>query len=189
MVVVLWSFSFHRDLPFLSLQWFCLNIPADLRNKWHLVIDRLTVLFLKFLEYFHKMQVFVWWLLELHIIKIVSSYIIWVTVKEASKFPLSNSYTACQHLPCAYTPKCRERASPCQTSLKLWDPAGFVHLLGNCLDIFHIPSVSRVSAPTFPPGIKILLVQFYGFKRHTPSPAQTVCKHHLRMKGIEGLGR
>ncbi|KFP76012.1 Piezo-type mechanosensitive ion channel component 1, partial [Acanthisitta chloris] len=64
---------------------------TDLRNKWHLVIDRLTVLFLKFLEYFHKMQVFVWWLLELHIIKIVSSYIIWVTVKEASKHPLSNS--------------------------------------------------------------------------------------------------
>uniref|UniRef100_A0A8C4U9W9 Piezo type mechanosensitive ion channel component 2 n=1 Tax=Falco tinnunculus TaxID=100819 RepID=A0A8C4U9W9_FALTI len=59
---------------------------ADLRNKWHLVIDRLTVLFLKFLEYFHKMQVFVWWLLELHIIKIVSSYIIWVTVKEVSLF-------------------------------------------------------------------------------------------------------
>ncbi|KAL2308503.1 hypothetical protein Nmel_001544 [Mimus melanotis] len=58
----------------------------NLRNKWHLVIDRLTVLFLKFLEYFHKMQVFVWWLLELHIIKIVSSYIIWVTVKEVSLF-------------------------------------------------------------------------------------------------------
>ncbi|XP_007433600.1 piezo-type mechanosensitive ion channel component 2 isoform X1 [Python bivittatus] len=57
---------------------------SDLRNKWHLVIDRLTVLFLKFLECFHKFQVFVWWLLELHIIKIVSSYIIWVTVKEVS---------------------------------------------------------------------------------------------------------
>jgi len=69
-----------------------LKISADLRNKWQLVIDRLTVLFLKFLEYFHKMQVFVWWLLELHIIKIVSSYIIWVTVKEASKYPLSKSY-------------------------------------------------------------------------------------------------
>ncbi|XP_034373960.1 piezo-type mechanosensitive ion channel component 2 isoform X3 [Arvicanthis niloticus] len=57
---------------------------SDLRNKWHLVIDRLTVLFLKFLEYFHKLQVFMWWILELHIIKIVSSYIIWVTVKEVS---------------------------------------------------------------------------------------------------------
>nr|XP_014343966.1 PREDICTED: piezo-type mechanosensitive ion channel component 2 [Latimeria chalumnae] len=59
---------------------------SELKNKWHLVIDRLTVLFLKFLEYFHKLQVFVWWLLELHIIKIVSSYIIWVTVKEVSLF-------------------------------------------------------------------------------------------------------
>ncbi|XP_060100004.1 piezo-type mechanosensitive ion channel component 2 [Heteronotia binoei] len=57
---------------------------SDLKNKWHLVIDRLTVLFLKFLEYFHKLQVFIWWLLELHIIKIVSSYIIWVTIKEVS---------------------------------------------------------------------------------------------------------
>ncbi|XP_015451244.1 piezo-type mechanosensitive ion channel component 2 isoform X5 [Pteropus alecto] len=59
---------------------------SDLRNKWHLVIDRLTVLFLKFLEYFHKLQVFMWWILELHIIKIVSSYIIWVSVKEVSVF-------------------------------------------------------------------------------------------------------
>ncbi|XP_032254932.1 piezo-type mechanosensitive ion channel component 2 isoform X2 [Phoca vitulina] len=59
---------------------------SDLRNKWHLVIDRLTVLFLKFLEYFHKLQVFMWWILELHIIKIVSSYIIWVSVKEVSLF-------------------------------------------------------------------------------------------------------
>nr|XP_045000643.1 piezo-type mechanosensitive ion channel component 2 isoform X8 [Jaculus jaculus] len=58
---------------------------SDLRNKWHLVIDRLTVLFLKFLEYFHKLQVFMWWILELHIIKIVSSYIIWVTVKEPNE--------------------------------------------------------------------------------------------------------
>uniref|UniRef100_A0A8C3R868 Piezo type mechanosensitive ion channel component 2 n=1 Tax=Cyanoderma ruficeps TaxID=181631 RepID=A0A8C3R868_9PASS len=61
-------------------------VMLTFQNKWHLVIDRLTVLFLKFLEYFHKMQVFVWWLLELHIIKIVSSYIIWVTVKEVSLF-------------------------------------------------------------------------------------------------------
>ncbi|KFO26932.1 Protein PIEZO2 [Fukomys damarensis] len=53
---------------------------SDLRNKWHLVIDRLTVLFLKFLEYFHKLQVFMWWMLELHITKIVSSYIIWVSL-------------------------------------------------------------------------------------------------------------
>ncbi|XP_053350077.1 piezo-type mechanosensitive ion channel component 2 isoform X2 [Clarias gariepinus] len=58
----------------------------DLKNKWHLVMDRLTVLFLKFLQYVHQLQLFIWWLLELHIIKIVSSYIIWVSVKEVSVF-------------------------------------------------------------------------------------------------------
>ncbi|KAJ8010604.1 hypothetical protein DPEC_G00076790 [Dallia pectoralis] len=59
---------------------------SDLRSKWHLVVDRLTVLFLKFLKSFQQLQLTVWWLLELHIIKIVSSYIIWVSVKEVSLF-------------------------------------------------------------------------------------------------------
>uniref|UniRef100_A0A8C1YCY4 Piezo type mechanosensitive ion channel component 2 n=1 Tax=Cyprinus carpio TaxID=7962 RepID=A0A8C1YCY4_CYPCA len=57
---------------------------SDLKNKWHLVVDRLTVLFLKFLEYFHKLKLFIWWLLEMHIIKIVSTYIILLSVKEVS---------------------------------------------------------------------------------------------------------
>ncbi|XP_072220008.1 piezo-type mechanosensitive ion channel component 2 [Leuresthes tenuis] len=57
---------------------------SDLKNKWHLVVDRLTVLFLKFLEYFHKLQLFIWWLLEINIIKIVACYIILVSVKEVS---------------------------------------------------------------------------------------------------------
>uniref|UniRef100_A0A8C9X1A8 Piezo type mechanosensitive ion channel component 2 n=1 Tax=Sander lucioperca TaxID=283035 RepID=A0A8C9X1A8_SANLU len=57
-----------------------------LKNKWHLVVDRLTVLFLKFLEYFHKLQLFIWWLLEIHIIKIVSCYIVMVSLKEVSLF-------------------------------------------------------------------------------------------------------
>lgn len=48
------------------------------------MLDRLTVLFLKFLEYFHKLQLFIWWLLEIHVIKIVSSYIILVSVTEVS---------------------------------------------------------------------------------------------------------
>uniref|UniRef100_A0A671L7B0 Piezo-type mechanosensitive ion channel component 2-like n=1 Tax=Sinocyclocheilus anshuiensis TaxID=1608454 RepID=A0A671L7B0_9TELE len=56
----------------------------NLKNKWHLVVDRLTVLFLKFLEYFHKLKLFIWWLLEMHIIKIVSTYIILLSVKEVS---------------------------------------------------------------------------------------------------------
>ncbi|XP_062285794.1 piezo-type mechanosensitive ion channel component 2 [Scomber scombrus] len=59
---------------------------SDLKNKWHLVVDRLTVLLLKFLEYFHKLQLFIWWLLEIHIIKIVSCYIVLVSVKEVSLF-------------------------------------------------------------------------------------------------------
>ncbi|XP_030608085.1 piezo-type mechanosensitive ion channel component 2 [Archocentrus centrarchus] len=59
---------------------------SDLKNKWHLVVDRLTVLFLKFLEYFHKLQLFIWWLLEIHIIKIVSCYIVLVSISEVSLF-------------------------------------------------------------------------------------------------------
>uniref|UniRef100_A0AAY5L846 Piezo-type mechanosensitive ion channel component n=1 Tax=Esox lucius TaxID=8010 RepID=A0AAY5L846_ESOLU len=65
----------------------CRNeLCSYLRSKWHLVVDRLTVLFLKFLQYFQQLQLTVWWLLELHIVKIVSSYIIWVSVKEVSLF-------------------------------------------------------------------------------------------------------
>nr|XP_023682088.1 piezo-type mechanosensitive ion channel component 2 isoform X1 [Paramormyrops kingsleyae] len=56
------------------------------KNKWHLVVDRLTVLFLKFLEGFHKLQLFIWWLLEMHIIKIITSYIIFFCIKEVTLF-------------------------------------------------------------------------------------------------------
>ncbi|KAM8838287.1 piezo-type mechanosensitive ion channel component 2 isoform 4-T4 [Synchiropus picturatus] len=59
---------------------------SDLKNKWHLVVDRLTVLFLKLLEYFHKLQLFIWWLLEIHIIKIVSCYIVLMALREVSLF-------------------------------------------------------------------------------------------------------
>lgn len=62
----------------------CCFSCEELKNKWHLVVERLTVLFLKFLDCVQKLQLFIWWLLELHIIKIVSSYIIWVSVKEVN---------------------------------------------------------------------------------------------------------
>uniref|UniRef100_A0A671MHH1 Piezo-type mechanosensitive ion channel component 2-like n=1 Tax=Sinocyclocheilus anshuiensis TaxID=1608454 RepID=A0A671MHH1_9TELE len=62
------------------------EISMTLKNKWHLVVERLTVLFLKFLDCVQKLQLFIWWLLELHIIKIVSSYIIWLSVREVSLF-------------------------------------------------------------------------------------------------------
>uniref|UniRef100_A0A3B3S4V9 Piezo type mechanosensitive ion channel component 2 n=1 Tax=Paramormyrops kingsleyae TaxID=1676925 RepID=A0A3B3S4V9_9TELE len=42
------------------------NRMYPVKNKWHLVVDRLTVLFLKFLEGFHKLQLFIWWLLEIN---------------------------------------------------------------------------------------------------------------------------
>lgn len=64
-----------------------LTSVSDLKNKWHLVLDRLTVLFLKFLEYFHKLKLFIWWLLEMHIIKIVSTYIILLSIKEVEAPP------------------------------------------------------------------------------------------------------
>ncbi|XP_042372672.1 piezo-type mechanosensitive ion channel component 2-like, partial [Plectropomus leopardus] len=50
--------------------------------SWRLVVDRLSVLFLRLLLSLQRLQHFLWWLLELHIVKIVSSYIIWVSVKE-----------------------------------------------------------------------------------------------------------
>ncbi|KAK3534112.1 hypothetical protein QTP86_002221 [Hemibagrus guttatus] len=59
---------------------------SEMKNKWHLVVDRLTVLFLKFLEYFHKLQLFIWWLLEIHVIKIVSSYIVLMSVTEPMNY-------------------------------------------------------------------------------------------------------
>uniref|UniRef100_A0A8C4Q556 Piezo type mechanosensitive ion channel component 2 n=1 Tax=Eptatretus burgeri TaxID=7764 RepID=A0A8C4Q556_EPTBU len=54
------------------------------KNKWTLVIDRLTVLILKFFDTLHRIQVLCWRLLELHIIKIVAFSIIWIVLKEVS---------------------------------------------------------------------------------------------------------
>ncbi|TRY98064.1 hypothetical protein DNTS_004436, partial [Danionella cerebrum] len=59
-------------------------VSSELKSKWHLVLERLSVLFLQFLDRIQRFQVLLWWLLELHIIKIVSAYIIWVSVKEVS---------------------------------------------------------------------------------------------------------
>lgn len=58
--------------------------------SWRLVVDRLSVLFLRLLLSLQRLQHLLWWLLELHIVKIVSSYIIWVTVKEVRVRSLSS---------------------------------------------------------------------------------------------------
>ncbi|XP_065421309.1 piezo-type mechanosensitive ion channel component 2-like [Chrysemys picta bellii] len=51
-------------------------------NKWCLVIDKLASLLLQLLEKFHKTQVLAWRVLELHILKIVSTWVIWITLQE-----------------------------------------------------------------------------------------------------------
>ncbi|XP_056155643.1 piezo-type mechanosensitive ion channel component 2-like isoform X2 [Lampris incognitus] len=61
---------------------------TDLRSSWRLVVDRLTVLFLHSLRSLQELQRLFWWLMELHIIKFVSAYILWVSVKEVCVFNL-----------------------------------------------------------------------------------------------------
>ncbi|KAG9475069.1 hypothetical protein GDO78_003496 [Eleutherodactylus coqui] len=53
-------------------------------SKWDLVAQRLTVLFYKFSELLHQVQVFLWRLLELHVMKLVALYSVWVALKEVT---------------------------------------------------------------------------------------------------------
>nr|XP_046227093.1 piezo-type mechanosensitive ion channel component 2-like isoform X2 [Scatophagus argus] len=68
--------------------------------SWRLVVDRLSVLFLRLLLSLQRLQHLLWWLLELHIVKIVSSYIIWVSVKEVCLFNLVFVLCVGVALPC-----------------------------------------------------------------------------------------
>ncbi|XP_044155581.1 piezo-type mechanosensitive ion channel component 2-like [Bufo gargarizans] len=54
------------------------------KNPWLLVIDKLMSLLLNLLNFIHDVQVLLWRLLELHIIKIVSAIVIWITLQEVS---------------------------------------------------------------------------------------------------------
>nr|XP_014342463.1 PREDICTED: piezo-type mechanosensitive ion channel component 2-like [Latimeria chalumnae] len=54
------------------------------KNKWILVVDRTATLFLKSLEAINKTQMLIWRLLELHNIKIMSMWVIWITLQEVS---------------------------------------------------------------------------------------------------------
>eukprot|EP00079_Xenopus_tropicalis_P024757 XP_012817734.1 PREDICTED: piezo-type mechanosensitive ion channel component 1 isoform X2 [Xenopus tropicalis] len=56
---------------------------ADL-SKWDLVTQRLSVLSFKFSELLHRLQVFLWRLLELHVLKLVALYSVWVALQEVS---------------------------------------------------------------------------------------------------------
>ncbi|XP_074531707.1 piezo-type mechanosensitive ion channel component 1 [Halichoeres trimaculatus] len=53
-------------------------------SKWGLVMDRLLFLSRKFSDILTKLQVFLWRLLELHILKMVAFFSMWVAVEEPS---------------------------------------------------------------------------------------------------------
>uniref|UniRef100_A0A4W3J754 Piezo-type mechanosensitive ion channel component 2-like n=1 Tax=Callorhinchus milii TaxID=7868 RepID=A0A4W3J754_CALMI len=77
------SYQNHLDV-FARLRFNAIPKLAKSPRPWSMVVDRMTSLLLKFLELTHKAQVLGWRLLELHIIKIISSCIIWITLKEVS---------------------------------------------------------------------------------------------------------
>lgn len=54
-------------------------------SKWGLVMDRLMVLFRKFLDILTHVQVFLWRVLELHVFKLVALFVIWVALAEVSE--------------------------------------------------------------------------------------------------------
>ncbi|XP_041824079.1 piezo-type mechanosensitive ion channel component 2-like [Melanotaenia boesemani] len=68
--------------------------------SWRLVVDRLSVLFLHFLLSLQRLQCLLWWILELHIVKIVSSFMIWVCVREVCVFNLLFVLCVAMALPC-----------------------------------------------------------------------------------------
>uniref|UniRef100_A0A8D3BYK6 Piezo type mechanosensitive ion channel component 1 (Er blood group) n=1 Tax=Scophthalmus maximus TaxID=52904 RepID=A0A8D3BYK6_SCOMX len=53
-------------------------------SKWGLVMDRLLVLSRRFYDNLTKVQVFLWRLLELHILKMVAFFSVWVALEEPS---------------------------------------------------------------------------------------------------------
>ncbi|XP_053730255.1 piezo-type mechanosensitive ion channel component 1 [Synchiropus splendidus] len=54
------------------------------QSKWGLVMDRLLVLTGRFSDVLTKSQVFIWRLLELHILKMVAFFSVWVALEEPS---------------------------------------------------------------------------------------------------------
>uniref|UniRef100_A0A3B4UV70 Piezo type mechanosensitive ion channel component 1 (Er blood group) n=1 Tax=Seriola dumerili TaxID=41447 RepID=A0A3B4UV70_SERDU len=60
------------------------NIVELMPSKWGLVMDRLLVLSRRFSDILTKVQVFLWMLLELHILKMVALFSVWVALEEPS---------------------------------------------------------------------------------------------------------
>uniref|UniRef100_A0A4W5K9L7 Piezo type mechanosensitive ion channel component 1 (Er blood group) n=1 Tax=Hucho hucho TaxID=62062 RepID=A0A4W5K9L7_9TELE len=96
-----------------------LHLVTDLRDdeseddemmpsKWGLVMNRLIVLFRKFSDTLTQIQVLIWRVLELHILKMVAFFVVWVALGEPSVMNLvlvvlwafAMPYTCFRHMAC-----------------------------------------------------------------------------------------
>ncbi|KAK7169702.1 hypothetical protein R3I94_000061 [Phoxinus phoxinus] len=64
------------------------EVDEAIPSKWGLVMDRLMVLTTKFSETLTHIQSFIWRVLELHIVKIVAFFVVWVSLLEPSAMNL-----------------------------------------------------------------------------------------------------
>ncbi|KAM6924897.1 piezo-type mechanosensitive ion channel component 2 [Xenentodon cancila] len=58
--------------------------PTSREDKWILIVDQASLLFIQAVSGIHRLQELIWRLMELHSLKIVSSGIIWVSLQEVS---------------------------------------------------------------------------------------------------------
>ncbi|XP_063154930.1 piezo-type mechanosensitive ion channel component 2-like [Candoia aspera] len=65
-----------------SGRYYVQTIQLEKRNTWAEVVDNLALCLLKIIAMAQDLQVFAWRFLELHILKIVSTWIIWITIQE-----------------------------------------------------------------------------------------------------------
>ncbi len=73
------SLPFTTSLPLFLLPE---SVPSSREDKWIVIVDRASLLFIQALSGLHKLQEQSWRVLELHSLKIVSSGIIWVSLQE-----------------------------------------------------------------------------------------------------------
>ncbi|XP_067256339.1 piezo-type mechanosensitive ion channel component 1 isoform X2 [Chanodichthys erythropterus] len=64
------------------------EVDETIPSKWGLVMDRLMVLSRKFSDTLTHVQSFIWRVLELHIVKIVAFFVVWVALLEPSAMNL-----------------------------------------------------------------------------------------------------
>uniref|UniRef100_A0A671QYV4 Piezo-type mechanosensitive ion channel component 1-like n=1 Tax=Sinocyclocheilus anshuiensis TaxID=1608454 RepID=A0A671QYV4_9TELE len=64
------------------------EVDEAIPSKWGLVMDRLMVLSMKFSDTLTHVQSFIWRVLELHIVKIVAFFVVWVALLEPSAMNL-----------------------------------------------------------------------------------------------------